>query len=194
MSSARAASELRGPSTASTSDEEEEGACVCTASGGPHLLASCFILSSTLMWNWEEFPRPSTVTSRAPPPPPLAPCPCLAAVRHMTKDSVVPTLTKKPKLHASPWQLARPEMKNCWMRLLAWVRGWSVTGLYRSRGQRDPNQTSQPQSTQWLYLKRNKTVTFIPRPHQQALSAHQQPPYPCSRHYEKHLNIIHVRS
>lgn len=29
MSSAQAASELRGPSTASTSDEEVEGACVC---------------------------------------------------------------------------------------------------------------------------------------------------------------------
>ncbi len=180
MSSARAASELRGLSTASTSDEEEEGECVCFASGGPHLLASCFILSSTLMWNWEESPP--------------HPRPCLAAVRHMTKDSVVPTLTKKNKLYASPWRLARPEMKNCWMRLLAGVRGWSVMGLYRSRGQRDPNQTSQPQSTRWLYLERNKTVAFIPRTHQQALSAHQQPPYPCSSHYEKHLNIIHVCS
>lgn len=131
MSSARAASELRGPSSASTSDEEVEGACVCRirrASSASKLLYIKQYSDVELGRVPQTFNRHKLRS-----PPPLAPCPCLATVRHMTKDSVVPAFTKKAKLHASPWRLAKPEMKNRWMRLLAGVRGWSVMGLYRSR-------------------------------------------------------------
>lgn len=95
---------------------------MCAASGGPHLLASCFILSSTLMWNWEEFPRPSTATRRVPPC--FSPLPMLSSSQTHDEGFCGPCPHKKnPELHASPWQLASPEMKNCWMRLLAGVRG-----------------------------------------------------------------------
>lgn len=126
MSSAQAASELRGPSTASTSDEEVEGACVRRirrASSASKLLYIKQYSDVELGRVPQTFNRHKLRS-----PPPLAPCPCLATVRHMTKDSVVPALTKKQSYMLARGGWPSPKWKiagwDCWREFEAdplWV-------------------------------------------------------------------------
>ncbi len=123
---------------------------------------------------------------RVPPPPPM-----LSSSQTYDEGFCGPYPQKKNKLHVSPWRLARPKWKiagwDCW-------RGFEADPLWVSTeaGARETRTNFSATEHTVAVSQTKQDRSIYPRTHQQALSAHQQPPYPCSSHYEKHLNIIHV--